>query len=90
MPGIHVRMLILKADSRIGDWRATETRGFNIREYHEYAKLFKITLEDVISRVNDRTTGSLAFLSMTDYPVFPYLSWFIVNPGKWMFIPATI
>ncbi len=69
--GVHFRMLILKADCRIGELRATETTGFNPHEFNEYSKLFKVTLEDVITRIDDKTTGSLGVFAYDGLPCIP-------------------
>lgn len=69
--GVHFRMLILKADCRIGELRATETTGFNPHEFNEYSKLFKVSLEDVISRIEDRATGSLGVFVYDGLPCIP-------------------
>jgi len=69
--GVHFRMLILKADCRIGELRATETTGFNPHEYNEYSKLFKVNLEDVISRIDDTITGSLGVFVYDGLPCIP-------------------
>ena len=69
--GVHFRILILKADSRIGELRAMETTGFNPREFNEYTKLFKITLEDVISRIDDSCSGSIGVFVYDGLPSIP-------------------
>jgi hypothetical protein len=69
--GVHFRMLILKADCRIGELRATETTGFNPHEFNEYSKLFKVTLEDVINRIGDKITGSLGVFVYDGLPCIP-------------------
>jgi hypothetical protein len=69
--GVHFRMLILKADSRIGELRATETTGFNPDEFNEYSKLFKVSLEDVISRIGETITGSLGVFVYDGLPCIP-------------------
>jgi len=69
--GVHFRMLILKADCRIGELRATETTGFNPHEFSEYSKLFKISLEDVISRIDETITGSLGVFVYDGLPCIP-------------------
>lgn len=77
--GVHFRILILKADGRIGDLRALETRGFNVREYHDYSKLFKITLDDIASRIDDGVAGSLGVFVYDGLPCVPL---FIVVHAK--------
>ena len=69
--GVHFRILILKADCRIGELRATETTGFNPHDFNEYSKLFKITLEDVISRIDETITGSLGIFVYDGLPSIP-------------------
>lgn len=69
--GVHFRMLILKSDSRSGELRAQETNGFNPQEFNEYSKLFKVSLEDVISRINDTITGSLGIFIYDGLPSLP-------------------
>ncbi|MGR9037154.1 MAG: hypothetical protein ACU83O_11305, partial [Gammaproteobacteria bacterium] len=69
--GVHFRILILKADSRIGELRAKETTGFNPHEFNEYTKLFKISLEDVISRIDDASTGSIGVFVYDGLPSIP-------------------
>ncbi|MGZ8225204.1 MAG: hypothetical protein ACXWT3_01035 [Methylococcaceae bacterium] len=69
--GVHFRMLILKADCRIGELRAKETTGFNPHEFNEYTKLFKVSLEDVISRIDDTITGSLGVFVYDGLPSQP-------------------
>jgi hypothetical protein len=69
--GVHFRMLILKADSGIGAMRAEETNSFNPHEFNEYSKLFKISLEDVISRIDDSTGGSLGVFVYDRLPGIP-------------------
>jgi len=64
-------MLILKADCRIGELRSTETTGFNPHEFNEYSKLFKVSLEDVISRIDDKITGSLGVFVYDGLPCIP-------------------
>jgi hypothetical protein len=69
--GVHFRMLILKADCRIGELRATETTGFNTHEFNQYSKLFKVSLEDVISRIDETITGSLGVFIYDGLPCIP-------------------
>ncbi|MEQ1530342.1 MAG: hypothetical protein ABL925_13585 [Methylococcales bacterium] len=69
--GVHFRMLILKADCRSGELRAAETNGFNPHEFNEYSKLFKVSLEDVISRIDNATTGSLGVFVYDGLPSLP-------------------
>jgi hypothetical protein len=69
--GVHFRMLILKSDCIFGELRATETSGFNPHEFNEYSKLFKVTLEDVISRIDDKTRGSLGVFVYEGLPSIP-------------------
>ncbi len=69
--GVHFRMLILKSDSHIGELRAQETNGFNPQEFNEYSKLFKISLEDVISRIDDTKLGSLGVFVYDGLPSLP-------------------
>ncbi len=73
--GAHFRLLILKADCPSGEWRAQETKGFNPHEFNEYTKLFKVSLEDVISRIDDTMPGSL---SVFFYDGLPNLPLFII------------
>jgi hypothetical protein len=75
--GVHFRMLILKADCIFGELRATETTGFNPREFNEYSKLFKVSLEDVISRIDETIKGSLGvfvYERLTQIPLFIIIS----------------
>lgn len=69
--GVHFRMLILQADSRIGELRATETNGFNVREFNEYSKLFKVSLEDVMTRIDDFAKGSIGVFVYDGLPCVP-------------------
>ncbi|MGR8941932.1 MAG: hypothetical protein ACU83V_05830 [Gammaproteobacteria bacterium] len=69
--GVHFRVLILKAGSRIGELRATETTGFNPHEFDEYNKLFKVSLEDVIGRIGDSAQGSLGVFIYDGLPCVP-------------------
>jgi hypothetical protein len=71
--GVHFRLLILKAGSRIGELRATETTGFDPHEFNEYSKLFKVSLEHVIGRVDDKTTtkGSIGVFIYDGLPCIP-------------------
>lgn len=69
--GVHFRMLILKADSRIGELRAMETTGFNAHEFNEYSKLFKVSLEDVIARIDDSCKGSIGVFVYDGLPCIP-------------------
>ncbi len=69
--GVHFRMLILKADCRIGELRATETTGFNPHEYNEYSKLFKVSLEDVIGRIDETIKGSIGVFVYDGLPCIP-------------------
>jgi hypothetical protein len=69
--GVHFRMLILKADCIFGELRATETSGFNPHEYNEYSKLFKVSLEDVISHIDDTIKGSLGVFVYEGLPSIP-------------------
>jgi len=69
--GVHFRLLILKAGSRIGELRATETTGFNPHEFDEYTKLFKVSLEDVIGRIDETTKGSLGVFIYDGLPCVP-------------------
>jgi hypothetical protein len=69
--GIHFRLLILKADCRSGEWRAQETKGFNAHEFNEYSKLFKVSLEDVISHIDDTISGSLGVFVYDGLPSLP-------------------
>ena len=69
--GVHFRMLILKADCIFGELRATETTGFNPHEFNEYSKLFKVSLEDVISRIDDTIKGTLGVYIYEGLPSIP-------------------
>lgn len=69
--GVHFRMLILQADCIFGELRATETAGFNPHEFNEYSKLFKISLEDVISHIDETTKGSLGVFVYEGLPSIP-------------------
>lgn len=69
--GVHFRILILKADCRSGELRAQETNGFNPHEFNEYSKLFKVSLEDVISRIDNTITGSLGVFVYDGLPSLP-------------------
>lgn len=69
--GVHFRLLILKADSAVATMRATETTGFNPHEFNEYAKLFKVTLEDIISRIDATIKGSLGVFVYDGLPCIP-------------------
>jgi hypothetical protein len=70
--GVHFRLLILKAGSRIGELRATETTGFDPHEFNEYSKLFKVSLEHVIGRVDETTTkGSVGVFVYDGLPCIP-------------------
>jgi len=69
--GVHFRLLILKDGSRIGELRATETTGFNPHEFNEYSKLFKVSLEDVIGRLDNTTPGSLGVFIYDGLPCVP-------------------
>lgn len=69
--GVHFRLLILKSDSLFGELRAAETSGFNPHEFNEYSKLFKVSLEDVISRIEDKTKGSLGVFVYDGLPSLP-------------------
>lgn len=69
--GVHFRLLILQADCRSGELRAEETNGFNPREFNEYSKLFKVSLEDVISRIDDTISGSLGVFVYDGLPSLP-------------------
>ncbi|WP_340122734.1 hypothetical protein [Methylobacter svalbardensis] len=64
-------MLILKADCRSGELRAQETNGFNLYEFNEYSKLFKVSLEDVISRIDNTISGSLGVFVYDGLPSLP-------------------
>jgi len=77
--GVHFRILILQADCRIGELRATETNGFNPHEFNEYSKLFKVSLEDVISRIDPQITGSLGVFVYDGLPSIPL---FIINRNE--------
>ncbi len=69
--GVHFRVLMLKSDCIFGELRATETSGFNPHEYNEYSKLFKVSLEDVISRIDDTIKGSLGVFVYEGLPCIP-------------------
>ncbi len=69
--GVHFRVLILKSDCIFAEQRATETSGFNPHEYNEYSKLFKVSLEDVISRIDDTIKGSLGVFVYEGLPCIP-------------------
>jgi len=69
--GVHFRILILQADCRSGELRAEETNGFNPHEFNEYSKLFKVSLEDVISRIDDTITGTLGVFVYDGLPSLP-------------------
>ncbi len=71
--GAHFRLLILKDDCRIGELRTQETNGFNPHEYNEYSKLFKVSLEDVASRIDDTTPGTLGVLVYDGLPSLPLI-----------------
>ncbi|MDD5460266.1 MAG: hypothetical protein PHG00_01330 [Methylococcales bacterium] len=77
--GVHFRLLILKSDCIFGELRATETSGFNPHEFNEYSKLFRVSLEDVISRIDDTMKGSLGVFV---YEGLPSLPLFIIISGK--------
>jgi hypothetical protein len=75
--GVHFRLLILKADCIFGELRATETTGFNPHEFNEYSKLFKVSLEDVISRIDETIKGSLGvfvYEGLHSIPLFIIIS----------------
>lgn len=69
--GVHFRLLILKSDCIFGELRATETSGFNPHEFNEYSKLFKVSLEDVISHIDDTIKGSLGVFVYEGLPCIP-------------------
>ncbi|MGY6276762.1 hypothetical protein [Methylomonas sp. MgM2] len=69
--GVNFRMLILKSDCTIGELRAQETNGFNPQEFNEYSKLFKVSLEDVIARIDDAESGSLGVFIYDGLPGLP-------------------
>lgn len=69
--GVHFRLLILKADCIFGELRATETTEFNPHEFNEYSKLFKVSLEDVISRIDETIKGSLGVFVYEGLPSIP-------------------
>ncbi|MDI1277753.1 hypothetical protein [Methylobacter sp.] len=69
--GVHFRILILKADCIFGELRATETAGFNPHEFNEYSKLFKVSLEDVISHIDETIKGSLGVFVYEGLPSIP-------------------
>ncbi|MEC4749616.1 hypothetical protein [Methylomicrobium sp. Wu6] len=70
--GVHFRLMILKAGSRIGELRATEAAGFNPHEFNEYSKLFKVSLEDVIGRIDDSIKGSIGVFIYDGLPCIPF------------------
>ena len=69
--GVNFRLLILKPDCIFGELRATETSGFNPHEFNEYSKLFKVSLEDVISRIDETIMGSLGVFVYEGLPSIP-------------------
>lgn len=77
--GVHFRLLILKADCIFGELRATETAGFNPHEFNEYSKLFKVSLEDVISHIDETIKGSLGVFVYEGLPSIPL---FIIISNK--------
>jgi hypothetical protein len=70
--GVHFRLLILKAGSRTGILRATETTGFDPHEFDEYSKLFRVSLEHVAGRVDETATkGSIGVFVYDGLPCVP-------------------
>ena len=69
--GVNFRMIIIKEDCTAANLRAREITGYSAEEFSEYAKLFKSSLEDVISRCNEKTTGSLGVLISDGLPSVP-------------------
>ena len=71
--GVNFRMLIIKSDSIFGELRAKETNGFNPHEFNEYTKLCRVSLEDVISRIDEKTKGSLGVFVYEGLPCIPLI-----------------
>ena len=88
--GVHFRMLILKADCRSGELRAQETNGFNPHEFNEYSKLFKVSLEDVISRIDNTISGSLGVFVYDGLPSLPLFIIIRKESKSWKYITASI
>jgi hypothetical protein len=57
--GVHFRILTLKADCQSVELGVKETNRFNQREFDENSKSFNISLEDLISRIDETIAGSL-------------------------------
>ena len=69
--GVHFRMIILKPECVVGELRSREITGFGRQEFHDYAKLFKISLEDVAARIEKTAAGSLGVFVSEGLPSVP-------------------
>ena len=69
--GVHFRMIILKENCIVGELRAREITGINPEEFNEYTKFFKISLQDVISRIDENMEGSLGVFVSDGLPSIP-------------------
>ncbi len=71
--GIHFRLIIIKEQCTAVELRAREIKGYNSDEFNEYAKLFKDSLEDMVSRIDGIADGSLGVYVSDGLPSIPLL-----------------
>lgn len=69
--GVHFRMIIAKEGCYTGKLRSQEITGINSEEYSEYSRYFKMTLEDVATRIDDQSDGSLGVFISEGLPCVP-------------------
>ncbi|MGR9071844.1 MAG: hypothetical protein ACU833_02135 [Gammaproteobacteria bacterium] len=79
--GVHFRMLILKADCPVGELRAREVAEFTKDEFNEYAKLFRLSLEDVAHRIDEAAGGSIGVFVSEGLPCIPLFIIFRKSTG---------
>ncbi len=77
--GVHIRLIIIKEGCEAGKLRAREITGFDSEEYSEYARLFKTTLKDVASHLDESVDGSLGVFISEGLPSVPL---FIITRKK--------
>ena len=68
--GVHFRMMILK-DCPISELCAGEIIGYGPEEFRQYNRLFLSSLEDIASRIHDRSEGSLGVFVYDTLPSIP-------------------
>ncbi len=77
--GTHFRMIIIKEGCPAAELRAREITDYSSEEFSDHAKFFKTSLEEVVSRSDEKTAGSLGVFISDGLPSVPL---FIVIHNK--------